>query len=155
MKHAQQSARDHDCANALRVALVTQCHNHDAFQGIAAAGESQVCQYLGPPDPPREPPTPPHGFAPVTNPGAPHPVIFINQSGMILYLYHHVGRADCRNYTYGGSMNPQATATITIPAGYTAHFVFQKAQDPCPVSTIHWEVNIPGGDPNSQTISVP
>jgi uncharacterized membrane protein len=153
MKHAMRSARDNDCANALRVALITQCHNQGAANGIAAAGQFQVCQYLGPPDPPQPsaPPTP----APVQSQGAPHPVTFVNQSGMILYVYHFVGRVDCQNFTYAGSMTPQSNATITIPAGYTTHFVFQKAKDPCPVSTIRWEVSVSGGNPNPQNIGVP
>jgi hypothetical protein len=153
MKHAKQSAHDNDCANALRIAIVTQCHNRPAANTIAAAGEAQVCQYLGPPDHPQpsSPPTP----APVQTPGAPHPVTFINQSGMSLYVYNFIGNVDCRNYTFGGRMTPQSAASFTIPAGYTAHFVFQKAADPCPLSTIRWEVNVSGGNPNSQTISVP
>jgi uncharacterized membrane protein len=156
MRHAKQSAHDHDCANALRVALVTQCHNRGAANGIAAAGESQVCQYLGPPDPVVSAPPPPTPPA-VGGSGSPHPIAFTNQSGMVLYIYYFVskgGTVDCRNYSNGGNMPPQGRAAFTVPAGYTAHFVFQKSPDPCPVSTIRSEVNIPGGNPNPQTMSV-
>jgi uncharacterized membrane protein len=150
MAHAEQSARDNDCANAFRVALITQCQNPEATQLIAAAGESEVCQYLGPPDPPKPQPSPPPPAHSAPTSSA-RPVTFVNQSGMTLYIYYFLagGTVDCRNYTYGGVLADQ-NRSFTIPAGRTAHFVFQKEQAPCPVSTIRSEWNTTGG----QTVTV-
>ena len=46
MKKAIQSAKDNDCANALRVSLITQCHNTPARDQISRAGQAAVCRYL-------------------------------------------------------------------------------------------------------------
>jgi len=86
---------------------------------------------------------------------SPHPVTFINQSGITLYIYYHTGTTDCRNYTFGGTFPPQGAANFTVPAGYSEAFIFQKGQDPCPLSTIHWQTVLSGGNPNRQNIGVP
>lgn len=46
MRKAIQSAKDNDCANALRVSLITQCHNVPARDKIRDAGQENVCRYL-------------------------------------------------------------------------------------------------------------
>jgi uncharacterized membrane protein len=158
MTHAIESAHAHDCANAFRLALITQCHNSEAAQTIQAAGQNEVCNYLGPPNP-SPPPDPTPVPQPSPSPTRPaHPVTFVNQSGMNLYLYYAIGfggTVDCRNYAVGGMQSPQGQWNITIPADASGHFVFQRQQNPCPVSTIHWEVNLYSGNPNRQTVSVP
>jgi hypothetical protein len=68
MSIAKTSARDHDCENAMKLALLCQCQNAEASRAISGAGEYQVCQYLGPPDPPRFNPGPPPRRPPVTTP---------------------------------------------------------------------------------------
>jgi uncharacterized membrane protein len=50
---ARQSARDNNCSWAMYLATLTQCHNDQAANTIKAAGEYAVCQYLGPPTPPK------------------------------------------------------------------------------------------------------
>jgi hypothetical protein len=46
MRHAIQAAKDGNCQWAMRLTLITQCHNAGAAQGIAHAGEQAVCAYL-------------------------------------------------------------------------------------------------------------
>ena len=46
MRKAIQSAKDNDCANAMRQALTTQCHNGNAQTILADAGQQAVCDYL-------------------------------------------------------------------------------------------------------------
>jgi uncharacterized membrane protein len=111
MRKASQSARDGDCANAFRQALTCQCHNQGARDLIAQAGQDAVCRYLGPPPAPSPAPnnsSQPGVSRPVT-PGSPHPVTFVNQSGITLYVYYFIragGRVDCKDYSFAGSMSP-------------------------------------------------
>lgn len=46
MRIAIQSAKDNDCANAMRLTLTTQCHNAGAQQQLGNAGQAAVCSYL-------------------------------------------------------------------------------------------------------------
>jgi hypothetical protein len=46
MLKAVASAKANDCANAFRLAVITQCHNKQAQQGILAAGTEPVCNFL-------------------------------------------------------------------------------------------------------------
>ena len=46
MEKAISSAKAGDCENALRSALITQCHNPKAAQQIQEAGAPEVCSYL-------------------------------------------------------------------------------------------------------------
>ncbi len=46
MRKAIESARAGDCENALRVSLITQCHNPAVSHQIQAAGAEAVCTYL-------------------------------------------------------------------------------------------------------------
>jgi hypothetical protein len=46
MTKAIASAKANDCANALRVSLITQCHNGGAQSQIGGAGADAVCNYL-------------------------------------------------------------------------------------------------------------
>lgn len=60
MGKAVQSAHDHDCENAFKLALICQCHSAEAQSAIRQAGVMAVCNYLGPPDPPQLNATPPN-----------------------------------------------------------------------------------------------
>ena len=46
MEKAIQSAKDNDFNNAMRLSLITQCHNQGAQKAIGAAGKTQVGNYL-------------------------------------------------------------------------------------------------------------
>jgi hypothetical protein len=46
MKYAIQSAYDGDDENALRLTLITQCHNEGARNGIESQGATGVARYL-------------------------------------------------------------------------------------------------------------
>jgi hypothetical protein len=46
MARAIDSAKANNCSYALRLTLITQCHNGGAQQAIGGAGQSAVCNYL-------------------------------------------------------------------------------------------------------------
>jgi hypothetical protein len=46
MARAIDSAKANNCSYALRLTLITQCHNGGAQQAIGAAGQGAVCNYL-------------------------------------------------------------------------------------------------------------
>lgn len=46
MKRAIESAKAKNCSYAMRLTLVTQCHNSGAQQRLGGAGEKTVCEYL-------------------------------------------------------------------------------------------------------------
>ena len=46
MRRAIESAKANNCDYAMRLTLITQCHNAAAQQEIAAAGQQAVCDYL-------------------------------------------------------------------------------------------------------------
>jgi hypothetical protein len=46
MRRAIDSAKANNCSYAMRLTLITQCHNAHAQQTIGAAGEAAVCAYL-------------------------------------------------------------------------------------------------------------
>jgi hypothetical protein len=46
MARAIDSAKANNCAYALRLTLITQCHNGAAQQAIGGAGQQAVCNYL-------------------------------------------------------------------------------------------------------------
>jgi len=46
MRRAIESAKSENCSYAMRLTLITQCHNGHAQQTIGAAGEAAVCGYL-------------------------------------------------------------------------------------------------------------
>jgi hypothetical protein len=46
MRRAIDSAKHNNCSYAMRLTLITQCHNAGAQQAIGGAGEPAVCQYL-------------------------------------------------------------------------------------------------------------
>lgn len=46
MQKAIKSAKAGDCSRAIRLTLITQCHNQAAQQAILEAGESAMCAYL-------------------------------------------------------------------------------------------------------------
>jgi hypothetical protein len=46
MRRAIDSAKHNNCSYALRLTLITQCHNAGAQQAIGGAGEAAVCAYL-------------------------------------------------------------------------------------------------------------
>jgi len=46
MVRAIDSAKANNCAYAMRLTLITQCHNGQAQQGIGGAGQQAVCAYL-------------------------------------------------------------------------------------------------------------
>jgi hypothetical protein len=46
MSQAINAAKADGCSEALKITLVTQCHNSEAQQAILAAGEQSVCAYL-------------------------------------------------------------------------------------------------------------
>ena len=101
--------------------------------------------------------TPPSWPAPPPKQPQDHPVTFVNQSGMSLYLYYFIrvgGTVDCKDYANGGSMPPQSSKNFTIPAKQVGHFVFQKAQDPCPLSTILTTRDVRGGNGKPETIAI-
>jgi hypothetical protein len=162
MGKAMDSAKAGDCDNAFRLALVCQCHNKVEQGLISNAGETAVCKYLGPPPPvqiqvaPAQPPPPPLPAPP--NTGAVRPVTFINQSGMTLYLYYFTvrgGTVDCKDYAFGGTLSPGGASDFQILGGSTMVFVFQKGQDPCPLSTIRFQTSLSGGNPNHLNVNVP
>ncbi len=68
MQKARSSARAGDCANAMRLASLCQCHNNVAQRAIGLAGIDEVCRYLGPPQSPVPAPVP----APSTPPANSH-----------------------------------------------------------------------------------
>jgi hypothetical protein len=46
MVRAIDSAKANNCSYALRLTLITQCHNGGAQQAIGGAGQGAVCNYL-------------------------------------------------------------------------------------------------------------
>jgi hypothetical protein len=46
MSQAIDAVKANGCSEALKITLVTQCHNPEARQAILAAGEQNVCAYL-------------------------------------------------------------------------------------------------------------
>lgn len=46
MLRAIESAKANNCNYAMRLTLITQCHNGGAQQAIGAAGQDAVCGYL-------------------------------------------------------------------------------------------------------------
>jgi len=46
MSQAINTAQANGCSEALKITLVTQCHNPEARQAILAAGDENVCAYL-------------------------------------------------------------------------------------------------------------
>jgi hypothetical protein len=46
MARAIDSAKSNNCSYALRLTLITQCHNAGAQQTIGGAGQNAVCAYL-------------------------------------------------------------------------------------------------------------
>jgi hypothetical protein len=46
MNRAIDSAKHNNCQYAMRLTLITQCHNGHAQQTIGAAGQQAVCDYL-------------------------------------------------------------------------------------------------------------
>jgi hypothetical protein len=46
MRRAIDSARANNCSYAMRLTLITQCHNGGAQQAIGGAGQDAVCGYL-------------------------------------------------------------------------------------------------------------
>jgi hypothetical protein len=46
MVRAIDSAKANNCSYALRLTLITQCHNGGAQQSIGSAGRDAVCNYL-------------------------------------------------------------------------------------------------------------
>jgi hypothetical protein len=46
IEHAIQAAKAGNCEDALRLTLITQCHNASAQQALSTAGEKAVCAYL-------------------------------------------------------------------------------------------------------------
>lgn len=46
MARAIDSAKAGNCSYAMRLTLITQCHNGGAQHAIGSAGESSVCTYL-------------------------------------------------------------------------------------------------------------
>jgi hypothetical protein len=46
MGRAIDSAKHNNCQYAMRLTLITQCHNQGAQQALGAAGQSAVCDYL-------------------------------------------------------------------------------------------------------------
>jgi hypothetical protein len=45
MTHAIDSAKHNNCSYAMRLTLITQCHNQRAQQTLAEAGQQAVCEY--------------------------------------------------------------------------------------------------------------
>jgi hypothetical protein len=45
MTHAIDSAKHNNCSYAMRLTLITQCHNQRAQQTLAEAGQQAVCDY--------------------------------------------------------------------------------------------------------------
>ncbi len=46
MSRAIESAKANNCSYAMRLTLITQCHNGGAQQAIGGAGQQAVCSYL-------------------------------------------------------------------------------------------------------------
>jgi hypothetical protein len=46
MARAIDSAKANNCSYAMRLTLITQCHNGGAQQAIGGAGQASVCNYL-------------------------------------------------------------------------------------------------------------
>jgi hypothetical protein len=123
----------------------------DSFTEISVESD-QLAYWLDetiktPPDTPKQPSNLPQD----------HPVAFVNQSGMTLYLYYFIrvgGMVDCKDYSNSGAMPSQATKNFVIPAKQVGHFVFQKAQDACPLSTILTYRDVRGGNPAPETIAI-
>ena len=46
MARAIDSAKHNNCSYAMRLTLITQCHNGGAQQTIGGAGQDAVCNYL-------------------------------------------------------------------------------------------------------------
>lgn len=94
---------------------------------------------------------------PKPDPSKPHTVTFVNKSGMPLYVYYFIrvgGTVDCKDYANGGTMQPEGTAKFEIPGDKVGHFVFQKAQDPCPLSTIFQTRDVLGANAPALPIAI-
>jgi hypothetical protein len=46
MRRAIQSAKRNNCSYAMRLTLITQCHNPSAQQALVRGGVFPICQYL-------------------------------------------------------------------------------------------------------------
>lgn len=96
--------------------------------------------------------------APQPNPGSPHPVDFVNQSGMVLYVYYFLwsgGMVDCKDYVYAGEIPAQDKKHFVIPTNQVVHFVFQKSKNACRRNTIPTTKEVRGGDPAPEAIAIP
>lgn len=88
MGHAVQAAADNNCSWAMRLTLITQCHNGAAQDRLNRAGERDVCRYLaqfGTPTPSR---TTNHVAPPttVTPAGQTTPQAITTSNSMSIYL---------------------------------------------------------------------
>jgi hypothetical protein len=91
-------------------------------------------------------------------PSSPHPVDFVNQSGMVLYVYYFVQNArmaDCKDYGYAGEIPPKNKRHFVIPTNKVIHFVFQKSKGACRLDTISTTKEVRGGDPAPEAIAIP
>lgn len=104
-----------------------------------------------PPQPPPKPAPPPK---------SPHPVTFLNNSGIPLWVYYKMvpagSRVACQVYDGGGQMAiGQLSQQFTVPANLVGLFVFQKSQDPCTFDQQYTQRDVPGGSAKPETIPIP
>jgi hypothetical protein len=95
---------------------------------------------------------------PPINPGSPHPVDFVNQSGMVLYVYYFLRSpetVDCKSHGYAGEIPPRDKRHFVIPANHVVQFVFQKSKDACRLDTVLTSKEVRGGDPAPEAIAIP
>jgi len=103
-----------------------------------------------PPQPPPKPAPPPK---------SPHPITFLNNSGIPLYIYYKMvpagSRVDCHYYDGGEQMGTgQLSQQFTVPGNLVGYFVFQKAAKPCDFDVQYTTRQIPGGVSNPETVSI-
>jgi hypothetical protein len=105
-----------------------------------------------------QPPTPTPA-KPKPAPSQDHPVTFINQSGMTLFLYYFIrpmgATVDCHQFAEGGTLSNGATSRqFVIPAKQFGRFIFQKSADGCTFDQNFTSRDVPGGNPKPETIVI-
>jgi hypothetical protein len=104
--------------------------------------------------PPQAPPKP------APPPKNPHPVTFLNNYGMPLYVYYKMvppgATVQCTELQGGAQMGKgQLSQQFTVPGNLVGHFLFQKSPDPCVFDQQLTVRDVLGGSAKPETISIP
>jgi hypothetical protein len=89
----------------------------------------------------------------------PHPVTYVNKSGITLYIYYAIyagGTFDCLNLGYDGTLSDGQQKTYVIPIRKVGWFKFQENTDGagCPISNNKFESHAFGGSSVEETVYI-